>query len=85
MVYGGGRWPLASSRDPGLDEHLGARQAGDRAGSRLLPGGRQRARHLPATSSTWPTMPRWATRPFASVFRTTTFTPGSWVCARRWR
>ena len=29
-----------------LDEHMGAREARDRPGTRLLPGGRQRARDL---------------------------------------
>ena len=33
------------ARSPGLDEHLGPRQAGDRAGAQLLPRRRDRARH----------------------------------------
>jgi hypothetical protein len=46
VVHPGRRWPLAAARDPGLDEHLGARQARHRPGPRLLPRGWQRARDL---------------------------------------
>ncbi len=46
LVHTGRRRPLAAARDSRLDEHLGAGQAGDSAGARLLSRGRQRARHL---------------------------------------
>ena len=40
----GRRRPVAPPRHRELDEHLGPGEAGDRAGARLLPGRRQRAR-----------------------------------------
>ena len=44
VLHAGRRRRVAAPRHRGLDEHLGSRQAGDRAGARLLPRRRQRAR-----------------------------------------
>ena len=44
VLHAGRRRAVAAPRHRGLDEHLGSRQAGDRAGARLLPRRRQRAR-----------------------------------------
>ena len=45
LLHAGRRRPLAAARHHRVDEHLGPGQAGDRPGARVLPRGRQRARH----------------------------------------
>ena len=44
VLHAGRRRRVAAPRHRRLDEHLGSRQAGDRAGARLLPRRRERAR-----------------------------------------